>query len=285
MLIFAKDITKRDPVHCREQDDPELKAYMEYQRKLFPYTIVRAGLDLAYKELDDILNFIEAGNQPPPGSNRQEYPADVSEWYRARFPWTAAFIKMQDMHSLLVVTIQCMDSFRTHERCNAYHWLVLYDAVHYIVEVYNGLLTTAPDRARDLRLSNEVEVNFEDFINNYWPNLHFMILSRPDYPHVRLMEQNRIIEDELRKQSGSGASPLEILEKIADSFNIDKTVLALLRSEPLASENLETEIVKDHESIYSRLYEAGSEGASFSGVSFIDVEYEKNFNSLNHPVR
>ena len=61
MLIFAKDIGKRDHKHALEDKLPELKQYMEYQRKLFPYTIVRAGLDLAYKELDDILDFIENG--------------------------------------------------------------------------------------------------------------------------------------------------------------------------------------------------------------------------------
>ena len=59
MLIFAKDIGKRDHKHVLEDKIPELKQYMEYQRKLFPYTVVRAGLDLAYKELDDILDFIE----------------------------------------------------------------------------------------------------------------------------------------------------------------------------------------------------------------------------------
>jgi len=284
MLIFSKDIKKRDHKHCREEEDSDLKAYMEYQRKLFPYTIVRSGLDLAYKELDDILNFVESGNLPPPGSNRQDYPADVSEWYRARFPWTAAFISMEDMHSLLVVTIKSMDSFRTHERCNAYHWLVLYDAVHYIVEVYNGLLIATPEKARDLRLSNDVEVNFEDFINNYWPHLQFMMLSRPDYPHARLVQQNRKIEDEIHKQSGSGESLTGVLERISDSFKVDKSALALLKHEPLTPENLELEPIKDFEAIYSFLYEEIPEGSPSSGLPLIDAEYSMNLSSLGNKV-
>ena len=45
MLIFSKDIGQRDHIHALEDKLPNLKGYMEYQRKLFPYTIVRAGLD------------------------------------------------------------------------------------------------------------------------------------------------------------------------------------------------------------------------------------------------
>ena len=86
MLIFAKDISQRDFVHSAEDRDPDIKEYMSYQRSLFPYTIVRAGLDLAYKELDDILNYVENDNQPPADSNRQEYPSDIPGRYRTRFP-------------------------------------------------------------------------------------------------------------------------------------------------------------------------------------------------------
>ena len=65
MLIFAKDLRKKGHEHSRENLDLGLKKYMEYQRSLFPYTIVRAGLDLAYKELDDILNYMDNNYSPP----------------------------------------------------------------------------------------------------------------------------------------------------------------------------------------------------------------------------
>ena len=118
MLIFAKDISHRDFIHSAEDQDPDIKKYMSYQRCLFPYTIIRGGLDLAYKEIDDILNYLDNGNKPPEDSNRQEYPSDIPNWYQTRFPWTAGFIKIEDMHSLLVILIQAMDSFRTHEKMN-----------------------------------------------------------------------------------------------------------------------------------------------------------------------
>jgi len=112
MLIFAKDISQRDFKHSAEDQDPEIKIYMEYQRSLFPYTIIRGGLDLAYKEVDDILNYLDNDNQPPTDSSRQEYPSNIPEWYQKRFPWTGCFLKIEDMHSLLVILIQAMDIHR-----------------------------------------------------------------------------------------------------------------------------------------------------------------------------
>ena len=90
---------------------PALREYMEYQRKLFPYTVIRAGLDLAYKELDDVLNYIDNDHQKPEGSMREDYPSDIPDWYRQQFPWSGSFMEMEDMHSLLVLLIKAMDSF------------------------------------------------------------------------------------------------------------------------------------------------------------------------------
>ena len=91
MLIFAKDISNRDFIHSAEDQDPDIKEYMSYQRSLFPYTIVRGGLDLAYKELDDILSYLDNESKPPEDSNRQEYPSDVPSWYKARFSMDSWF--------------------------------------------------------------------------------------------------------------------------------------------------------------------------------------------------
>ena len=178
MLIFAKEIGKREHHHELEDKLPELKQYMEYQRKLFPYTVVRAGLDLAYKEVDDIMNYVDNDHRPPTDSSRQEYPADIEQWYKNRFPWTSAFLKVEDLHFMLVTLIKAMDSFRTHETASTYHWPVLYDCIHNIIQVYNSLVRDDPGNSRDIHLSNGVEVNFDDFINNYWFDLDFMIFSQ-----------------------------------------------------------------------------------------------------------
>ncbi|MBI4389420.1 MAG: hypothetical protein HY580_04500 [Nitrospinae bacterium] len=276
MLLFAKDITRRNPVHAREDRDPGLKEYMEYQRRLFPYTIARAGLDLAYKELDDILRYADNGFQPPPDSSRKDYPADVDAWYKDRFPWTASFLGMEDMHCLLVVLIRAADSFRTHEAPNACHWMVLYDAAHNLVSDYNVLLRTSPESARDINLSKGVEVDFDDFVNNYWPRLDFMLLSRPDYPHARLMERNRRIELAVRERMGEGDPPLQALEKAAGEFDVDESALALLGRNPLQSRFAELVPMPLDESRYAWLYRE-QDDPRFGKISAVDREYALNF--------
>jgi len=277
MLIFAKDISKREPRLQREADHPELAQYMDYQRKLFPYTILRAGLDLAYKELDDILNYVENDHQKPEGSQRDTYPADIPAWYRDRFPWTASFLSMEDMHGVMVTLIKAMDSFRTFERANTYHWVVLYDATHNIVQVYNGLLKTNPEGARDIRLSRDVDVDFDDFITNYWPHLEFMILSKPDYPHRRLMERNAEIEEFLTAQLADGIAPLTALEDAATRFQFAPGTLPLLRRDPVSSQQAALEELPIEYNAFEALEAITPNDHPIPGVPLAEAEYELNF--------
>lgn len=277
MLIFAKDITERDHKHIGEDRDPELKAYMEYQRKLFPYTIIRAGLDLAYKELDDILLYVDNDYRPPEGSSRQDYPADVKGWYRSRFPWSAGFLEMEDLHFLLVSMVKAMDLFRAQEPVHSFHLMALYDSVHNVVQVYNDLLKTSAQNARDIHLSSGVAVDFDDFINNYWPHLDFMILSKPDYPHARHMDRNREIEMEVRKQIGEGDDPPAALRNIAGRFGLDANTLSLLLREPVQTSQLELESNPLTERTYESLYEETEEDRRFGRISRIDADYLRCF--------
>ncbi len=277
MLIFAKDISNREHKHSREGEDPKLKAYMEYQRKLFPYTIVRAGLDLAYKELDDILEYQDNDCQPPPDSSRKEYPADIPHWYKTRFPWSSAFLKMEDMHFALVTMVKAMDSFRTEETVNSYHLAVLYDAVHNIVEIYNGLLKQDANQARDIHLSASNAVSFDDFINNYWPHLDFMILSQPDFSHAALMGRNRKIEDEIKELMADGVEPIKALETIASTFHLHPTTLAMLRRDPVKTDDLTLLSNIQKVDTFSKLYEEVADSSNGEKISFIDREYQNSF--------
>jgi len=273
MLIFAKDISKRDFIHSAEDSDPDIKKYMRYQRCLFPYTIVRGGLDLAYKELDDILSYVDNGNHPPTDSNRQEYPSDIPYWYRTRFPWTAAFIKMEDMHSLLVILIKAMDSFRTHEKMSTLHLMVLYDSAHNIVNLYNGLLKESPEKARDIHLSQNEPVDFDDFINNYWPHLDFMVLSQPDYEHATHRERKQKIELAIQSKMADGEEPYKVLEETSKAYDIDESSLHLLRRSKIAPKFFELESVPLSANPYNPLNENMRDNPKFGPMSRIDAEF------------
>jgi len=277
VLIFSKDIGQRDHIHALEDKLPNLKGYMEYQRKLFPYTIVRAGLDLAYKEIDDILSFIDNDYRPPTDSNRQDYPSDVDQWYQQRFPWSSAFLKMEDMHYTLVTLVKAMDSFRTHETANSYHWMVLYDSVHNITQVYNSLIRENSDQSRDIHLSSGVNVDFDDFINNYWPNLDFMTFSQADFPHKQHIQRKEAIEEAIKQRMAEGEEPLAALENLQPNLKPDTATLKLLRRDPVETMFLELtshpETGKQYESLYQKKLKTTEHGI----ISIIDSDYLANY--------
>ena len=282
MLIFAKDISQRDFKHSAEDQDPEIKTYMEYQRSLFPYTIIRGGLDLAYKEVDDILNYLDNDNQPPTDSSRQEYPSNIPEWYQKRFPWTGSFLTIEDMHSLLVILIQAMDSFRTHEKMNTYHLMVIYDSVFNIIELYNSLLKESPEKSRDIHLSQGEPVFFDDLINNYWPHLDWMILSQPDFDHAKHLQRKQKIELAIQQRMADGEEPIKALKNTSKPFNIDKSSLHLLGKEKISQQNFELEVVSLNDTPYNFLNEEIDSSTKFGFMPRVDSDFLINMHHQNN---
>ncbi len=280
MLVFAKDINLKNYNHALEDSDSELKNYMDYQRKLFPYTIFRAGLDLAYKELDDILNYVDNGYKPPTDSPRKEFPEDVDDWFKQQYPWSSAFLNKDAVHSVLVVLIKGMESFRSYEFLNAYHWMVMYDVVQNAVSFYNDLLTFSPDRATDIKLSQKIPIKFDDFVNNYWIKLDFMIMSKPDYPHERLLAKNRPIEETIRELMNDGNNPADALEKVAQKFSLELATLSCLRHETVTEKMLELRSAPMAEDPYKIMYETCSENGQLKGLTNLDADYFNNYQLL-----
>ncbi|QPJ64801.1 MAG: hypothetical protein G3M78_05115 [Candidatus Nitrohelix vancouverensis] len=244
MLVFKRDISKRETGPLPEGLSEEEAKYESYHRKLFPYTIVRGGLDLAYKEMDDMMDYVENDHTPPAGSSRRDFPADIPAWYRSRFPWSANFLSMEETHSALVIMAKAMDSFGTREKMKTIHWMVLYDCVHFIVDLYNKLLEDSADKARDINLSNGVAVDFDDFINQYWFDIDFALLSKPDYPHQVHAERKGEIEYWVDDLMIDGTEPLKAMEEAAREFKLDPATQALLRRDPVTPQMLELESVR-----------------------------------------
>lgn len=175
-----------------------------------------------------------------------------------------------------------MDSFRTYERGNTFHWTALYDSTRNIVKVYNELLSADPAHARDIQLSQGVEVNFEDFINNYWPHLEFMILSKPDFVHTRLMERVLQVEDYVKEHMAEGEAPLAALEQAGKKYDLDPATLPLLRRDPISPDlaALETFSLKESPFEFLNQIVKDDKDTRETGLSFLDAEYEKNFHLL-----
>ena len=146
-----------------------------------------------------------------------------------------------------------------------------------IVEIYNGLLKQHADQARDIHLSSGIEVSFDDFINNYWQNLDFMILSQPDFPHAVRIGRNREIEEDIKNLMADGVEPLKALETIASTFHLHATTLAMLRRDPVKTDDLNLNSNIQQADTFKGLYEEISESSNGGKISFIDREYQKSF--------
>jgi hypothetical protein len=182
---------------------------------------------------------------------------------------------MEDMHFALVVLVKAMDSFGTHEKINAYHWAVLYDSVNNIIQVYNDLVRNDPGNSRDIHLSNAVEVNFDDFINNYWPDLDFMTFSEADYPHVHHQKRKNLLEEEIKDVMSEGVEPLVALEKLDHPFKLDESTLKLLRRDPVETRFLELKGVPDTGNEFDSIYTKYVEDPQHGKLRVIDAEYIK----------
>jgi len=131
-------------------------------------------------------------------------------------------------------------------------------------------------------LSQGAEVNFEDFINNYWPHLELMILSKPDFAHTRLMERVLQVEDFVKERMTEGEAPLAALEQAGKQYALDPATLSLLRRDPISPDLAALKTLPLKESPYDPLFQIvpDSDDPPFTGLSLIDVEYEKNFNLI-----
>ena len=155
--------------------------------------------------------------------------------------------------------------------------MVLYDVVHNVVVFYNELLTFSPDRATDIKLSQKTPIKFGDFINNYWIKLDFMVMSKPDYSHDRLLSKNRPIEGAIRELINDGNNPADALEKVAKKFTIETATLSCLRHEKVTVKMLELRSAPMNEDPYGVLRGPCVDNAELKGLTNLDADYFYNY--------
>ena len=155
--------------------------------------------------------------------------------------------------------------------------MVLYDSVHNITQVYNSLIRENSDQSRDIHLSSGVNVDFDDFINNYWPNLDFMTFSQADFPHKQHIQRKEAIEEAIKQRMAEGEEPLAALENLQPNLKPDTATLKLLRRDPVETMFLELtshpETGKQYESLYQEKLKTTEHGI----ISIIDSEYLANY--------
>lgn len=262
MLAFAKDITQSNPKHSQEGQNPELKEYMDYQRKLNHERIVFHSLDHAKTELQEKIASAE-GN-----------PDVLEEYLQQAFPFSHHFA---DADTLMIMLRKMINSHNAPEdwyRMNAYYYALTFDCIKQFIAIYNQLLRESPKQARDYQASDEVEIDFDDWVELYFPDLDFHIGKELDTTHYPLAKRNKAIAGELDKKVESGESREDALQALKETYKIDEVAISLLLNKPIGEKDLELFYTSADNPIYDYLNQK-KEGSweALDGDSLMDQAY------------
>jgi len=262
MLAFAKDITQNKPEISNESENDELKQYMEYQRKLNHERLVHHALDYAKNHLQ--LNIQKAdGNQEK-----------LNDYLRGAFP---IFHRFGDGEKIMLLLRKLANGHNTANnwyRMNAYYHTLVYESMRRFVKIYNQLILDSPDKAKEYGVSEGVQVDFDDWVYLYFPDLDFHIGHDLGYTHYPFAKRNKAIEDEIEKSVQAGSSREEALKSIKADYEIDDSTIKVLLGKPISNEDMELFYTSVENPIYSALTEVedGRWGA-MDGESLLDHSY------------
>lgn len=263
MLAFAKDITKTNPSHPEESKNSELKQYMDYQRALNHERLIYHALDQAKNDLQNHINEFE---------NNQE---KLKTHFHKSFPLSNGSLKSTDTTIFMLrKLINGHNSSNNWYRINAYYHALIYDCIKSFIDFYNNLLRSAPEKAKELNVSKGIEVDFDDWINLFFPDLDFHIgknLTGSQYPFAK---RNKTIEEKINTATKNGKSFEDALKEIQEQYEIDESSASFLNNKEINKENMELFYTSVENPIYEYLTEKeeGRWGA-LEGESILDQAY------------
>ncbi len=262
MLAFAKDITQNQPKSSKESENDELKQYMEYQRKLNHERLVYHSLDYAKTHLQLYMQKTE-------GDKKQ-----LDDYIQNAFPLSHRFADAETIMLLLRKLANGHSSTNNWYRMNAYYHALAYDSMKRFVKVYNQLVLESPDKAKEYGASDGIQIDFDDWVYLYFPELDFHIGQSLDYTHYPFAKRNKAIEEELDKKMQAGNSREEALKAIKDEYELDDSSVKLLTGKPASSEDMELFFTSVENPIYEALTEVeDGKWGLMDGESLLDHSY------------
>ena len=263
MLAFAKDITQKNPNHPEESKNSELKAYMDYQRTLNHERLIYHALEYAKTSLQSSMTECE---------NDQE---KLESYLKKNFPLSLGSIKNADTCIFMLrKLINGHNSSNNWYKMNTYYHALVYDCIKSFVDIYNSKVRETPEKAEELKISDGGEVDFDDWVNLFLPDLDFHIgkdLSGPQYPFAK---RNKGIEEKIKVATNNGKSFEDALLEVKDEYDIDDSSINFLQNKEINKENMELFYTSVENPIYEYLTEKedGSWGA-VEGESLLDQAY------------
>ena len=260
MLAFVLDITQNKPSNSKENENGEVKQYMDYQRKLNHINLVKHSLDYAKNQLQEHIDSSESEK--------------LSEFLKSIFPISHQFADVETLMLMLRKLMNSQNSSNNWYRMNSFYHAVVFESMQEFVKFYNQLLVESPEKAKDFGVSEGTEVDFEDWSYLYFQDMDFHIGKSLSYTHYPFAKRNKTIEEKWQEKINEGKSKAEALKAIQADYEIDDTSMKILLGQKISPPDLELLYTSVENPIYEALTEVedGRWGV-MDGESLLDHTY------------
>ena len=260
MLAFVLDITQNKPANSKENENDEVKQYMDYQRKLNHINLVKHSLEYAKNQLQENIDSSESEK--------------LSQFLKDIFPISHQFADVETLMLMLRKLVNSQNSSNNWYRMNSFYHAVVFESMKEFVKFYNLLLVESPEKAKDLGVSEGTEVDFEDWSYLYFQDMDFHIGKSLSYTHYPFAKRNKTIEEKWQEGINEGKSKAEALKAIQADYEIDDTSVKILLGQKISPPDLELLYTSVENPIYEALTEVedGRWGV-MDGESLLDHTY------------
>ena len=260
MLAFVLDITQNKPANSKENENDEVKQYMDYQRKLNHINLVKHSLEYAKNQLQENIDSSESEK--------------LSQFLKNIFPISHQFADVETLMLMLRKLMNSQNSSNNWYRMNSFYHAVVFESMKEFVKFYNLLLVESPEKAKDLGVSEGTEVDFEDWSYLYFQDMDFHIGKSLSYTHYPFAKRNKTIEGKWQERINEGKSKAEALKAIQADYEIDDTSVKILLGQKISPPDLELLYTSVENPIYEALTEVedGRWGV-MDGESLLDHTY------------
>ena len=260
MLAFVLDITQNKPSNSKENENDEVKQYMDYQRKLNHINLVKHSLEYAKNQLQEHIDSSESEK--------------LSEFLKIIFPISHQFADVETLMLMLRKLMNSQNSSNNWYRMNSFYHSVVFESMQEFVKFYNQLLVESLEKAKDFGVSEGTEVDFEDWSYLYFQDMDFHIGKSLSYTHYPFAKRNKTIEEKWQEKINEGKSKAEALKAIQADYEIDDTSMKILLGQKISPPDLELLYTSVENPIYEALTEVedGRWGV-MDGESLLDHTY------------
>jgi hypothetical protein len=263
MLAFAKNINQNSPNHPEESKNAELKEYMDYQRALNHERLIYHALDHTKTNLQNNMNEFEDDQEK------------LETYLKKSFHLSNVPLKNADtIIFMLRKLINGHNSTNNWYRMNAYYYALAYDCIKSFTDDYNFMVRETPTKAEEFKVSNGMEVDFDDWTNLFFPDLDFHIGKDLEGSHYPFAKRNKTIEGKINNATNSGKSFEDALQEVKEEYEIDESSISFLQNKEISKKNIELFYTSVENPIYEYLTEKedGSWGA-VDGESLLNQAY------------